>query len=333
MKTPGQSRVDSGAWAKNAQVKNWLKWALAAAIGISGVATAVGFLAFCGWPFELFCHFRVQYAVMLGSAAIAAAIARFRKLALAATGLAALNATQFAFDFSPDREASSSDSPVVRLVTFNVGVWNSDFDRVLQYVRQLQPDFVVLLEVNRDWQEVIQNLKGEYAFAEYLDHEGTFAIGLLSRHPVREFRVAKNSGSRIPIGICSLDLGETTLNVVAAHTVSPPQAELVRYRDRQLGELATIIRTCSSPVVLAGDLNCTPWSPAFRRLCRESGLRDSRRGFGIQATWPVHFFPARIPIDHFLVSDGIFVRRRFVGPDLGSDHFPVVMDIMPPPFG
>ena len=79
--------------------------------------------------------------------------------------------------------------------------------------------------------------------------------------------------------------------------------------------------------MLVGDLNCTSWTPAFAELERISGLRDSRKGFGVQPTWPSNLPGLRIPIDHFLVSPSLAVRNRFVGPAVGSDHFPVVIEL------
>jgi len=34
----------------------------------------------------------------------------------------------------------------------------------------------------------------------------------------------------------------------------------------------------------------------------------------------------RVAIDHCLVSPEIAIRDRHIGPDVGSDHFPVVLD-------
>jgi endonuclease/exonuclease/phosphatase (EEP) superfamily protein YafD len=35
----------------------------------------------------------------------------------------------------------------------------------------------------------------------------------------------------------------------------------------------------------------------------------------------------RVPIDHLVHSEVISVRDRRLGPDLGSDHFPLVVEI------
>jgi endonuclease/exonuclease/phosphatase (EEP) superfamily protein YafD len=82
--------------------------------------------------------------------------------------------------------------------------------------------------------------------------------------------------------------------------------------------------------VLLGDLNCTPWSPAFDRLLAAARLRDSGRGRGLHPTWFSAVPFVGLPIDHVLVGPGVGVRGRHVGPDIGSDHRPVIADLVLP---
>jgi endonuclease/exonuclease/phosphatase (EEP) superfamily protein YafD len=34
-----------------------------------------------------------------------------------------------------------------------------------------------------------------------------------------------------------------------------------------------------------------------------------------------------VPLDHCLISNGLAVRARRLGPSIGSDHFPLVFDV------
>jgi endonuclease/exonuclease/phosphatase (EEP) superfamily protein YafD len=79
-----------------------------------------------------------------------------------------------------------------------------------------------------------------------------------------------------------------------------------------------------------GDFNATPWSPPYRRLLARSGLCDSRAGFGIQATFPAASSIVRIPIDHLLASCSVGTADRHIERDVGSDHLPVVIDLVIP---
>jgi endonuclease/exonuclease/phosphatase (EEP) superfamily protein YafD len=89
--------------------------------------------------------------------------------------------------------------------------------------------------------------------------------------------------------------------------------------------LPELVHQQNAPVLLAGDLNTTPWSPYFQTLEKESGLKNSMKGFGFQPSWAGNAF-LKIPLDHFLHSPEIVIHNRMIGPDVGSDHLPVIID-------
>jgi endonuclease/exonuclease/phosphatase (EEP) superfamily protein YafD len=98
-------------------------------------------------------------------------------------------------------------------------------------------------------------------------------------------------------------------------------------RNDQLVAVASLIQQQTVPIVLAGDLNSTSYSPYFEDLCSRTGLRDSRQGFGIQASWSPRLPLLEICIDHCLVPPAIHVANRRAGPHLGSDHRPIMVTL------
>jgi endonuclease/exonuclease/phosphatase (EEP) superfamily protein YafD len=50
------------------------------------------------------------------------------------------------------------------------------------------------------------------------------------------------------------------------------------------------------------------------------------KGFGHQPSWPTGQFFLRIPLDHVLHAPEIMIHNRMVLQDVGSDHFPVIID-------
>ena len=67
----------------------------------------------------------------------------------------------------------------------------------------------------------------------------------------------------------------------------------------------------------------------FSKFERDSQLRDGSKGFGLNISWPAFFPPLGIPIDHCLVSPGVGVCNRRTGQSVGSDHYPVIVDLAP----
>jgi endonuclease/exonuclease/phosphatase (EEP) superfamily protein YafD len=81
---------------------------------------------------------------------------------------------------------------------------------------------------------------------------------------------------------------------------------------------------------IMGDLNASMWSPAYKRMMRRQGLKDAREGHGLVLTQHGHGPVSGLlwrPIDHCLHNDRLAVRNFYAGPDLGSDHLPIVAEL------
>jgi endonuclease/exonuclease/phosphatase (EEP) superfamily protein YafD len=50
----------------------------------------------------------------------------------------------------------------------------------------------------------------------------------------------------------------------------------------------------------------------------------------VQPTWSARLPFGRIPIDHIFAPPDATVVRREIGPDVGSDHFPVEAELILP---
>jgi endonuclease/exonuclease/phosphatase family metal-dependent hydrolase len=59
----------------------------------------------------------------------------------------------------------------------------------------------------------------------------------------------------------------------------------------------------------------------------DAGLADSHRGHGFESSWPTWSPLLRAPIDNCLVSAGLAVTKRTRGPALGSDHYPLLVEL------
>ena len=80
-------------------------------------------------------------------------------------------------------------------------------------------------------------------------------------------------------------------------------------------------RASDDAPLVVGDFNATPWSNAFAG----PSSRGWRRATGLAPTWPVAWRGVMgIPIDHVLASSAWRVGGARVGPDIGSDHRPVM---------
>lgn len=125
-----------------------------------------------------------------------------------------------------------------------------------------------------------------------------------------------------------VDGWEVPITILSSHPLAPTDAERAGLRDAQLEFAAEWAAEQPGPFIVAGDFNATTWSWPFRNLIEVGGVRNSQIGFGIQPTFAATSNPFfRVPIDHLVHSDDLRVRERWLGPPMGSDHFPLLVDL------
>jgi endonuclease/exonuclease/phosphatase (EEP) superfamily protein YafD len=86
------------------------------------------------------------------------------------------------------------------------------------------------------------------------------------------------------------------------------------------------VRQLDAPVLLVGDLNATPWSHGMRLLRDGTDLGYRSPDPAWTATW-YSFYLLGIPIDHALATPPLVIARREIGPSVGSDHRPQLLEI------
>ena len=300
-------------------------------------ATVAGWCGGWHWLLDLANHFR-WYWLLLACLSIAAS---WRRLGWLARGCLALALASNLLAMTPywippgggnalaETPAAGRPEPV-SLVSINVLTSNANKPAVLAYLRASDPDIVVALEVDAAWAAALADLSDDWPHAVVQPRDDNFGIALLAKQPPRDHRVREFGDTGVPSIVATFAGAAGDFTVVATHPVPPKGPDYARDRDRQLRAIADFVAASPLPCIVAGDLNATPWSAAFRDLIATSGLRDTALGRGVQATWNARVWTPRIPIDHILAPPGTEILRRTVGPDVGSDHFPVEAELRLP---
>jgi len=298
-------------------------------LGSLCAATVLALLAPLGWPFELFTHFRVQYAAFALVLAPVLVWLRHPRTAALAGVLALFHALPAAEDALASEPPAACDGPVLTVVTANVQFSNGDHRAFLEWLAAHPADLVVVQEVTAAWAAELARQPG-YPHQKLLVREDAYGIGVLSRWPLDAVTQADLAGDGLPALVGRLDAGGYSLQFLALHTHWPVTPGLARARDDSLAEAARLIRGRDLPAVALGDLNLTPYSPVFAQFLHQSGLHDAMDGRQWRPTWQAGFWPLALPIDYVLVSPEICVERAAVGPPVGSDHRPVMAQLRLP---
>jgi endonuclease/exonuclease/phosphatase (EEP) superfamily protein YafD len=320
--------TQTGNTAKFFRVRICL-WGLGTACGaIASTATVLGCLGRFWWFWDLFSHFRVQYLLGLSAVALLLLLSRWYKTAACFGLFAVVNFCMIVplyFGAEPQPAAASRS---YRGLLVNVNTAAGDPAKVARAIEQLAPDIVALEEVNDWWMAALAAPLRAYPYSRAMPRGDNFGIALYSKHPLVRGEIRRVGEADVPSVVAEVELPDGRLTLITTHPLPPSGAEYSRLRNDQLARLPETVKQAQPPVLLLGDLNATPWCSHFKRLLRRAGLRDSSQGRGVLSTWPTFSPMLRIPIDHCLHTAGIHVTSKAIGPDVGSDHYPLVVDFV-----
>jgi len=288
------------------------------------VASAAGYWGREDWRLELFVNFRMQYYLV---ALLLCGVAAWRGY----HGLLGLFLIVFIwngweiFDLAPPR--SKPVAGVYRAISANVYTKNSQPNRTEAWIREQEPDFVALIEIDHKWDPVLERLRDILPYQRHQAWGAHYGAAILSRFPpTRQPRDYPYAGvGSVPLEVQTPD---GRLHLLLVHPLAPMNERAWKWRGKALEAIAkyTAIQSETTPVIALGDWNTTPWSGFYADFVKASNLAPVETSALPRRTWPTHNPLAWIPIDHFFVSPSITPLRQWVGPDLGSDHYPIGMD-------
>ena len=304
-----------------------LAWTLAPASLIHPLAY---WLAWIDWRADLITHFR-EPALAVSLVGSLALISRSRRLALGLGLLALWQAWGLTLCYWPNPVPPQARSRErLRVLTANLLVDNNDRERLIQLVREERPDVVGLIEVTSGWIAGLETIRSEYShrFEYPFDEDGQGIALWMKKQPLSVERFSSIARGGIPAIHAVIDFAGKPRDLWVLHFRSPLLRNSTLPIGREFEALASIIQRQGGSSLVVGDFNSTDGSPHFWRFLESSGLRDSRLGFGRQGSWPT-WIPYRIGIDHAFLSNDLAVADRRLGSNIGSDHFPLIIDVAP----
>ena len=266
------------------------------------------------WLVDLAAHWQWLYVIVgIVSGAILLQRSSRVPVALAAllVGAGWLSASE------PAPSASATSQPRFTVASANLKVGQADLEALRRWVDGRGVDVLLLQEVNEASARAIAHWTDDYPYQLVSHEEGPFGLAVLSRHPLTDTEALESSEQPLRYRTFVSWQG-WRVGISAIHPMPPISPLYHERRAQMLEEEARWARSAASPSLVAGDLNATPWSSAVRAVV-PAGLRRATR---LQPTWP-GMLPV-IPIDHILTNDAWHVISSGVGPNIGSDHRPVI---------
>jgi endonuclease/exonuclease/phosphatase (EEP) superfamily protein YafD len=287
------------------------------------------------------------------AAALVALVGKHHLLAAIAIALAGLNGLPLFLP--PERAAASATGRELRVATSNVLAGRDNYGDLIAWSTTSGIDVLGQQEVNGYVMRHFTALRAHFPSTPPADLLGYHPeVMAWSAWPITKAEHVKNvpvvpgegwGGSPLRLELAppgatdgaADPASRPALVVFVLHPTTPRSFDQWEGRNAYLDAVARAIAAepSGTPIVVLGDFNTSPWSPFFQSFLKKSGLVDAA-GTSWPATtrfsirWFAKPFYFGSPIDHILVSPNIEVKRFEVGPDIGSDHLPIIADLRLP---
>jgi endonuclease/exonuclease/phosphatase (EEP) superfamily protein YafD len=265
---------------------------------------------------------------------------------------------------------AEADSNRISLLVYNVLSDNREVAALRDLIRDTNPDLILLSEPTRWWLEQLDGLEDDYPYTLFQPQENHYGKLLYSRLELEDPEIRFLIEPEIPSIRTGVRLRSGTLVTLYGVHPRPPglkrpesegdggdekdrsagdekpggggedngeqngngAREDSDMRDAELMLIAKEVRELGDvPVIVAGDFNDVAWSHTTHLFQRIGGLLDPRVGRGFINTFDTRSRLMRFPLDHVFASRHFLLVELRRLPDIGSDHFPllVVLDYDP----
>lgn len=286
------------------------------------------------WIFKVLEYPRLQKLVLVALLLISWGIVRptqpFHLIVTASLGLAAIYLLYKIIPYTTiygkevKRSAETDPSSGVRIFSANVYQDNTRYEKMLEQIRDCDPDLIFLLETNGAWLKALDTLKTDYPYTLVLPLENTYGLAFYSRFEIEKGKINFLVKEDIPSieATVLLPSGER-FKLWGLHPEPPLPGENLysTAKDKELMKVAIIVERCEVPAIVFGDLNDVAWSHTTSLFRKTSHLLDPRRGRGFYSTFSAHSWFLRYPLDYIFCSTEFQLVRMFRLPKNGSDHF------------
>ncbi len=228
-------------------------------------------------------------------------------------------------------DAQQAHSHRLSLITSNVLMTNREVSVLLSQISHHQPDIVITLESDQWWEEQLTAALSHYPHRIACALDNQYGLHVFSRYPLNQARIEYLVEDDVPSASARVILNkdaEVHLHVVHPRPPAPGENSSSIERDVELLVLARELETLDVPVIVAGDLNDVAWSRTTRLFRRVSRLLDVRTGRGMFNTFNADYWFARWPLDHVFVSSHFRVGDIQRLGHIGSDHFPMYVELL-----
>ncbi|MFT4075847.1 MAG: endonuclease/exonuclease/phosphatase family protein [Asticcacaulis sp.] len=216
----------------------------------------------------------------------------------------------------PPQTPVDTKSPTVRVMFSNLYIFNRDPARLLDWVGSEKPDIVATVENLTDPDEAPMVDK---AYPYHSKHRDTVVY---SRYPILS---AHHGDTEYSFDMFDIRTPQGLMHLAVVH-LCQPRLTSHECQSSQMTRLRQDIGADERPdTLMVGDFNSSLSAYLLQDFARDMKFRPVAAPTG---TWPALLPGAlRIGIDNAFAGSHFSLSHRQVGPDNGSDHRPILIDV------
>jgi endonuclease/exonuclease/phosphatase (EEP) superfamily protein YafD len=226
---------------------------------------------------------------------------------------------------------------------FNLSFRNQEMDKFKEYILEHPVDIITLQEVTDEHRAVLESLKidgynlsikkeypfierkkGAYPYQVYGAFRGVGGGAILSKYPINKEKTVIVEGQGFLWA--EIMIKEQPIYVGTLHLFWPfPYSQ-----QEQIKLLRPIFENIPKPTLISGDFNAVSWSDAVNKVATYSNTKvvdGMRWSINLKSQLPLFPF-MKLSIDQLLLSEELSVKNIKVEKSLGSDHLPIVSEII-----
>ena len=220
----------------------------------------------------------------------------------------------------------NNDIKSIKILTANVLYKNENYSQIKNLVENTNADIFSMIEMSPEQNQALgEFLRHYYPYYFVRPANNPSGIAVFSRFPLINARFADPAQDAFGVVSGTISIDNKPYNLLVMHPFPPIHQNGLIRRSRVNAALPDIRQNAAAPTIVLGDFNNTLWSREFPDILRQLNVQVHWQS---PTTWPaIRFFP-RIGIDHILIPESshfISIKR---GPDIGSDHYPVIAEVV-----
>lgn len=217
-------------------------------------------------------------------------------------------------------------SKTVDIISANVYQFNTDYQKFTQLINRHQPDLILTMESDENWQKAMQVFKKDYPYFIEIPLANTYGMHFYSKIKIASHQILYLIAEDIPsieVKLTTSDGYDFVLFGVHPPPPSPTEEENSKERDGELLAVAKRAKNTHLPTLVVGDFNNVAWGKSSKLFKKTAEMIDPRIGRGFISTFHAKYRWLRFPIDQMYHTADVFIENICTQENFGSDHLPL----------